>query len=287
MLRWQTDYTNAAVNIWLVPSPSSGGGQIPVYSIASAAPNIGVYTWPVGRLLSGANAPTGAYRLRVCYFYPFNVCDESEGVLTLANPPAASDLNVLSPAAGEIWTRGETGEIRWQGSGGASVTLTLLSSANVAYLVSGQTPNSGSFTWRVGDTALGVLPPDGDYRLRICYFGSTVCTSTVVKLISPIGQTPSFTIISPNGGERLTRGENLTITWRAVGLDAVSLFLVHANYPNVPVRTIAVSLPAAGGAYTWTVPTALLAGSDYQIRITSAQVPAGDLSDGVFSVVVP
>ncbi|MBI2097585.1 MAG: hypothetical protein HYT46_01465 [Candidatus Vogelbacteria bacterium] len=284
LIRWQTDYTNTAVNLWLVPSVVTG--SIPAYAVFSGAPNTGLYVWPAGKLLSGANAPAGSYRLRVCYFYPFNLCDESDAVFTLTVGAPTSELKILSPAGGETLTRGQERAIEWQGNGNGSLAINLINTANNwPYLLAAQAPNTGSFSWTVGQTAYDLIPPNGDYRLQICYFGSAVCAkSGAIKIVSPAGQTPSLVVLSPNGGERAARGANLAITWRAVGVETVSIFLVRAAYPNLPVRTIAVSLPAAAGAYNWVVPTALLAGGDYLIKITSLQLPLGDLSDSAFSV---
>lgn len=268
----------------LIPSPAS---SIPFYLVSPSLPNSGFYTWPAGRLASGVNAPAGSYRLRVCYFYPVNLCDESDAALTLVSPTPAAELRLLSPNGGETLTRGEPREISWQASGRAALVVSLINTAsNLPYLVASQAPNTGFLSWTAGQTAYGVIPPDGEYRLQICYFGSAVCDSSdgSIKLVSPADQTPSLTILSPNGGERAPRGLNLTITWRAVGIETVSLFLARGAYSNVPVRTIAVSLPASAGGFNWIVPTALLAGSDYLIKITSSQLPAGDTSDLTFSI---
>ncbi|MDO8600093.1 MAG: Ser-Thr-rich GPI-anchored membrane family protein [bacterium] len=118
------------------------------------------------------------------------------------------------------------------------------------------------------------------------------------------GQTPSIIVLSPNGGEAFVAGSQMTVRWST------------QNFPNAPINlylfTSNVTPPtessyqwvaniafqtANDGSETWTIPTNIISGSRYFVRIlgydqTGYTFPSGcldgcrnDDSDASFSIV--
>jgi hypothetical protein len=136
---------------------------------------------------------------------------------------------------------------------------------------------------------VGVLPsgvcsvyPDGPcvpgmkinhpYKLKICEFpennlnfkGVPKCNvSGIFTIISPLfpssspSISPSITVITPNGGEKLVEGSNYIIKWTSKNLPSTSKIVINiyngttASISN-PNKTIAV-LPSSATSYSWTV----------------------------------
>jgi len=81
-----------------------------------------------------------------------------------------------------------------------------------------------------------------------------------------------LTVSDPNGGELLCAGTNKTITWTQFGITAIKIDLLK----GATVTPIIASTQASTGSYSWSIPSGIVAGSDYKIRIT-------DLSDNTIS----
>lgn len=88
---------------------------------------------------------------------------------------------------------------------------------------------------------------------------------------------------SPGGGESWLIGASYDITWGSAMGENVKLELLKGGALH---STIATSTPN-DGSYSWTIPTAQTAGSDYKIRITSVEQPTkSDESASNFSITV-
>jgi hypothetical protein len=95
----------------------------------------------------------------------------------------------------------------------------------------------------------------------------------------------TLTLTSPNGGEQWTSGTVRNLTWTSFGVSSVHL---HSSLDNgVTWTLIAANMPAAPGAYAWTLPSGVTSTSA-RVRIADAQTGTPvDLSDAVFSVTSP
>lgn len=99
---------------------------------------------------------------------------------------------------------------------------------------------------------------------------------------------PSVSVLSPNGGESVTIGSVLPITWSAndpSGVSNVDVYLSRTG-PGGPWTAIALGLPNTGST-TWTVTGPSVAGNAW-VRVVAAD-PCGstgaDVSDAAFSIV--
>jgi hypothetical protein len=91
----------------------------------------------------------------------------------------------------------------------------------------------------------------------------------------------SITITGPNGGETFEQGDPLTFTWTDNLAGPVHLQLLKGG----TVVTEIVASTLSDGSYDWTLPDSLVSGSDYRLRISSADQPGvADESDADFTI---
>lgn len=116
---------------------------------------------------------------------------------------------------------------------------------------------------------------------------TTLLFLTAVILLS--AQLGDITVLSPNGGETWYLGNTYPITWTYTNLTGeVYIQLVPgSNTSTQPAITIASSVPIAAGSYTWTIPSTIMPGNYYRIRIvwqSILDVYIADESDGPFTI---
>lgn len=93
--------------------------------------------------------------------------------------------------------------------------------------------------------------------------------------------TSSIAVISPNGGEILTQGTDLSVKWTSSGLDKVSIILI--NYATGDQTEVINSVQADLGQYSWQIPSSVAAGNKYKITVRAGKTV--DLSDNYFTIV--
>ncbi len=105
-----------------------------------------------------------------------------------------------------------------------------------------------------------------------------------VQSDAPAPDSPFLQVFSPNGGEEWQMGMVQTIRWTAW-----KIATIHIEYSpdgGISWRTVADTIDAASGSYTWIAPEAVT--SDGLIRITdSSNSGYTDVSDSAFSVLNP
>jgi hypothetical protein len=103
-------------------------------------------------------------------------------------------------------------------------------------------------------------------------------------------QTPSITIISPQGGENWAAGSRQTIRWNYAESPGsyVKIELFKGGIFS-RIITSSYSIGTSGsGSYNWTIPSTQATGNDYRIRITStANSVYTDTSDSYFTISIP
>jgi hypothetical protein len=120
------------------------------------------------------------------------------------------------------------------------------------------------------------------YRVRAVNAGGTSANSSTVTVpYMPISVT------SPNGGESWSAEGQVNITWSYWG-SAGSKVKIELVKGSSTVATIAssVSIGSNGtGSCPWTVPTTLVSGSDYKVRVTSTSNSSlTAMSQGAFTI---
>jgi hypothetical protein len=81
-------------------------------------------------------------------------------------------------------------------------------------------------------------------------------------------QNAAVTVVSPNGGETLTRGTVVPITWSYTGDPGENVKIELYNGSTLS-STITSSTSLSAGSYNWAIPSTQAFGSNYTIKVTS------------------
>lgn len=106
-------------------------------------------------------------------------------------------------------------------------------------------------------------------------------------LIINYSSSPSFTILSPNGGENWIRGTAKTIKWNYKGNPGVyiKIDLLKGGIFNRTINSSVRIGSNGNGSYNWSIPLSQTLGNDYKIRITSTSNSMyKDISNNNFTI---
>src|SRR3989344_3504460 len=165
--RWSSSNFGSSP-IWIYLQ-TSDGKYIPV---AWSVPNTGSYILPKLTPLAGSAIQTfssGSYKVVVCGQFQtvtsstYSVCINIANI-TISSRTAQTSLTVLSPNGGEKWVMGESQTVKWTGSNGTRVNITLLNidKTKEVYGLAGSIVNDGSELIKVPYDL-----PAGQYYLRV------------------------------------------------------------------------------------------------------------------------
>ncbi|KPQ43809.1 MAG: Ser-Thr-rich glycosyl-phosphatidyl-inositol-anchored membrane family protein, partial [Candidatus Methanoperedens nitroreducens] len=191
-------------------------------------------------------------------------------------------IKVAYPNGGEKWIRGTTQMIKWNstGSPGTYVKIELLKAGVLNRVIISSTLNDGSHPWLIPVTqAWGT-----DYKIRI-----TSTTNPVYSDTSDNNFTipaPSFSVVSPNGGEKWIRGTTQTIKWNSTESPGsyIKIELLKAGVLN----RVIISSTLNDGSHPWLIPATQIPGVDYKVKITSTiNASNSDTSDNNFIIPAP
>ncbi|MCF7920100.1 MAG: chitobiase/beta-hexosaminidase C-terminal domain-containing protein [Candidatus Cloacimonetes bacterium] len=152
------------------------------------------------------------------------------------------------------------------------------SSATIRYTTNGSDPTSSSTQYT---TPLSI---SSTTTLKAKAFKSNYSPSSTATAVYTIMPSP-LTIIYPNGGEVINRGQEYTITWDpGPNTNTVDVLL----YKGTQLWTAIQNYTVNDGSITWTVSFALQTGDDYRIKICNSDMiiypDDYDFSDGYFSI---
>jgi len=202
-------------------------------------------------------------------------------------------ISVISPNGGETLTAGSTHTIRWSygGNPGSSVRIELLKAGlvtnTISYFTSIGSAGSGSYNWAIPSNQTS----GSDYSVRITSTSNSSYTDTSDSNFTIVGPPPpTISVTFTNGGDTLTAGSTETVRW-TYGGNPGSFVKIELLKAGVSVSTISgfASMGSGGsGFYNWSIPSAQVSGSDYQIKVTSmSNTSCIDMSDSNFTIVGP
>ncbi len=196
------------------------------------------------------------------------------------NPDNLSNfLELVSPNGGEDWEQGRSFDIVWSTNLDDNVKVELIKGSSVQQELAASVPPDKPYTWDVpADFPLGT-----DYKIRI-----TCTTLDSIKDESEdffsIEEKSQLALKTPNGGEYIEKETQVEITWEDNLSGNVQLNLVRND---VIYANIVSSIPS-NGSYTWDVPEDIKSGTEYKIRVTSADKDwLHDESDDFISIQNP
>lgn len=225
--------------------------------------NAGSYNWLV------PNTPTSNAVFRIS---DLNSCatDESPS-FSIESVPY---ILVQNPQGGENWDAGSSREIRWTTGNMASSVV------NIQYSI-----DSGS-TWNtIGTTAansfLWIVPNSSSARVFV------KVSSAANPLVYGVNEkpitlsSPGISLMSPNGGEKLTACTNSQVRWTSNGVEAVYLYYSTDNGVSwIRIYQYPISLY---NYYSWSLPE--LSTEKALLKVVDANDPTVfDISDSVFAI---
>ncbi|MHC4202662.1 MAG: hypothetical protein ACYSU0_21940, partial [Planctomycetota bacterium] len=187
-------------------------------------------------------------------------------------------VTITAPNGGETWyCDGVDRDVTWT-SGGLTGNVDIEYSTDGGstwYLVAANVADTGSFTWSL---------PDEDSANCIVRMQETGGGGPSDLSEAPFTITPAtVTLIVPDGAESWDTWSSQTIDWVSLGLADVMIELSRDG--GATWETLAASVPAGGGSYTW--PVTEPASANCIVRVSdAADSSPTDVSDGVFSIVL-
>jgi C1A family cysteine protease len=208
------------------------------------------------------------------------------GTLAYSNAvPQVTSISVTAPNGGESFDAGGLNRtITWNyvGDSTAYVKIELVKNGIAVTNISSSTPiNQKSYNyWSIPQTQT----PGTDYKIRITSTGNGVTDSSNSDFAITAPIPASLSVISPNGGEAWSQRSAQTIKWNYTG-NPGSTAKLELLKGNVLQQTIA-NVNVASSSFNWKLPSGLIIGTDYKIRITSTTNNIyTDSSDNDFSVI--
>jgi len=225
----------------------------------------------------------------------------------------AQKVVLITPNGGETLVLGSPQMISWSHSGlnGSETILIALEGTSDNGPIAYSKVSTGSIAWVAGKKMDGTFAkPAKDYRIIIEVRGNDDIYDLTDATFSLVPPASTISLMTPNGGESLSKGTLYDINWSFSGKNGfVSLTLMKDEQP---LGLIAENLAATSFRFSWHIGMPLLnrvpygLGGNYRIQIQwhldqnpptmgLAKLPAtaidvqellknSDRSDGVFSI---
>ncbi len=174
-------------------------------------------------------------------------------------PTPTPSITVTSPN-GVVWEKGTIKKITWESNLASSedVYIELVVDENSYYDITSKYDrykNTGSYTWAsAGQLPLheNIIVPDGKYTVRVCNVSRTACNQKSVSLVS--SSIPTITVVSPNGGESLVKGQTYSISWKSSNVNKFDIILDQRLENGAP-GDMMIASGVTGTNYQWKLPT--------------------------------
>ncbi len=252
-------------------------GTNKVSTIASSAPNNGLYSWTVqAGLTSGSD-----YRIKVTDLDNISNNDFSDNYFTIANPQCT--YTIFSPNGGEVWYNTLTYNINWTSSGSScssNVKIELYKNNSFYSTISSSTENDGTFSWAIPDN----IPQGNDYKVKITDLTNNFYYDYSNNDFTISGSPCAIQVTSPNGYETWYKGENYDITWTSNGVYCQSYVKIELYQGTKFIQTISSNAPN-NGIFPWSPPFDIPDSNSYKIKITDiVNSNYFDYSDNYFAI---
>jgi hypothetical protein len=240
-------------------------------AITTSAPNTGNYDW----IVPGNPSETCLVRVAETDGDP---SDTGDAVFSIVLPPS---ITITSPNGGENWEAGSTHPITWTSTGRVKNLKIEYSTDNGTSweTIDSSAVNNGSHNWTVpGTISESCLVRISDIHID----GSPSDVSDAVFSIIP-APSPTLTVTSPNGGERLIAGSTHGIAWTGTG--SVGNVKIEYSLDNGNQWAVIIATTVNAGSYDWTVPDT--GSNNCLVRVGENDGDPSDASNAVFSIAPP
>ncbi|MBD3237932.1 MAG: hypothetical protein GF330_14630 [Candidatus Eisenbacteria bacterium] len=228
-----------------------------------------------GTLMAGLSALTLGALVAALLFVP--ACEKE----TSSAPSGDCRVTLLSPNGGEAWTAGDSADIAWNSeeSCGDYLRIDLLQEDQACAVIGDSVANDGSYRWRVAECSKGT----GSYKVSILDLASQASDASDSSFtITTPAEACSLTVTAPNGGESLTSGDSVAVTWQFRG-DCARSLLIELLRDGVACDTLSETA-ANDGSFDWAAAQCGSETGGYRIQLTDPISGVQDQSDGDFSI---
>ena len=192
---------------------------------------------------------------------------------------ANKSVSFTSPQTKQTWQAGTQQTVRWTYAGTPGPIKLTLEGDGPALVLGDNIPSgAGSHTFTV--------PPPTNYYANFTLYARTAGEGRILGLVRDMKISwPEIALTAPVANQNLPKGTASVITWKQTpSAGPVSISLIKAGQYQA-FKTIAASVPAAQGSFSW-VPEASIPEGKYYIRIMND--PYGVWGDsGQFNLTAP
>jgi C1A family cysteine protease len=206
--------------------------------------------------------------MRIKYTSAVVACEATYLVYTVV-----PGVTVTAPSSASSWEVGTTQAITWTKAGALddNARIELYKGGVKALDIIASTANDGSYDWPVPTT----LAAGSDYLVRVTTADDAYSDDSDLFAITVTP--PAVTVTAPASGTNWGVGTTHAITWTKAGAldDNVRIELYKGGVKTLDI----IASTANDGSYDWPVPATLTDGSDYVVRVTTADDAVSDDSD--------
>ncbi len=235
--------------------------------LAENVENSGAWTWTV----TGPATDSAKVRIQATDESDMDVSDTMFSI----KEPLMPELTVTAPNGGELWEIGLEREIQWTSTDiSATVDIMLSRDGGTSFTALAESvDNTGSYMWNVTG------PASDSCLIKIS--ATDGAAQDVSDALFVILDTPTLTLVQPNGGESWQIGSEVTFEWTSTNTSGyVKIQLTRNN--GVDWVTLADSI-VDNGTFIWTV-TGPVSNTCLALVSDVDDTPI-DISDAVFKIV--
>jgi len=190
-------------------------------------------------------------------------------------------IKIITPKGGENWEIGKAYDIKWISAGSDVIPYVRLDvyKRGLFYQTIDTISNTGAYKWTIPTTFIAAI----DYKIRVLNASQTSFYDESDNNFEL--KSPSITITSPNGGEKIEVNKTFQIKWNYNSVLSDNYLTIELWRGNINYRLINTNIAVNTGSYDWTLPL-LSIGNDYKIKIYTQNTPLiSDFSDANFEIV--
>lgn len=211
-------------------------------------------------------------------------------------------IKITAPTSGDTFAPGEKVNIKWQSCNTKDNRRYINLGVRQINFGDGTGYNfgrenldnsgTGSFDYLLPEAAEfigdGAYPYGKNYKIMVASDQNDNAYDTTAGFSIEAPYSPSVTVITPNGGEILVKGQTYRIKWETKDTNGLFVYLIKDGtfYDGNSLN----STPNTSGYIDWTVPTTIPDGSNYKIEIGEGKgdpEQATDKSDASFTITSP
>ena len=191
--------------------------------------------------------------------------------------PTTPTITMVTPDGSEEFTAGDNVIIEWTSANVATVDLAYSLDSGVTWvdiaLGVGAAAGASNYTAVEGQNVLVRVKDSATDTAAISDHVFTVNPAPVTPAL-----VPAITLLSPNGGESFTEGDDVNVLWTSENMAVVDVFY---SMDGGDVWDAAdANVDAAGGKYVWEA----MVGDNVLIKVVDGDGATADMSDQVLTV---